>query len=138
MPFSDTVKRVIELATAIRDYWDAELPKRYSKYPLVQPGEEDGPPPPEEAELRDLLRSLPPDDVYKLLAISRLWWGRIPVPDFPTRWRTVVEDEAARYDLDATISGMAEYSSVAEDLAEGVQLLSAAGIDLDAAQPAAA
>ena len=66
MKLSETVNEVIALAEAIRTYWDAELPKRHPDYPWVHPGEDDGPPPPEQKKLEDLLASLPEDVVYKL------------------------------------------------------------------------
>ncbi len=52
MKLSETVSEVIALAEAIRNYWDAELPKRHPDYPFVHPGEDDGPPPPEEQKLK--------------------------------------------------------------------------------------
>ena len=48
MKLSETVKEVIALAEVIRNYWDTELPKRHPDYPFVHPGEDSGPPPPEE------------------------------------------------------------------------------------------
>jgi len=66
MKLSQAAEKVISLATAIQEYWDRELPKRYANYPLVAPGEDSGPPPPEEAELREFLESLPTDDLHKL------------------------------------------------------------------------
>jgi hypothetical protein len=59
MKLSDTARKVIALAEAIHDYWEAELPKRYPDYPYVHEGEEDGPPPPEEKKLKRLLARLP-------------------------------------------------------------------------------
>ncbi len=38
MRFSDNATRVIDLATAIRDYWNTELPKRHPNYPLYLRG----------------------------------------------------------------------------------------------------
>jgi hypothetical protein len=55
MMFSQTAAEVIGLATAIRGYWNTELPKRHPNYPVVSLGEDSGPPPPpEEARLRGL------------------------------------------------------------------------------------
>src|SRR5688500_9727483 len=93
MPFSDTVKRVMDLAGAIQEFWDVELRKWHPKYPIVgDEGQYTGPPPPEEAELRDLLRSLPPADLYKLMALAELGWGPYPAATFPERWRNMARD----------------------------------------------
>ena len=85
MKLSETVSEVIALAEAIRNYWDAELPKRHPDYPFVHPGEDDGPPPPEEQKLKDLLASLPEDVIYKLALITSLS-GEISAPKM---WRGV-------------------------------------------------
>jgi hypothetical protein len=73
MKLSEVLKKVLPLAEAIRDYWDRELPKRHPDYPLENPGEESGPPPPEEQELRDFLASLPGEMVYKVATVASLW-----------------------------------------------------------------
>src|SRR5438094_974080 len=61
MKLSEVAEQVIRLGRAANDYWETELPKRHPDYPLVRPGEDSGPPPPEEAELRTLLNKLPED-----------------------------------------------------------------------------
>lgn len=38
MKLSEVVKRVIDLAGKVYDYYTAELPKFYKNYPLVNPG----------------------------------------------------------------------------------------------------
>jgi hypothetical protein len=135
MAFSDTVKRVIELATAIREYWDAELPKRHPKYPLVQPGEDSGPPPPKERELQDLLRSLPAENISKLLTLMRLSRGGFPATEFHRRWQALAKTSP---DPEWAVSYLSEYAPLAEELADGLQELAASGIDLDSAQPSPA
>jgi len=74
MKLSEVAQEVIRLARARREYWDAELPKRHPDYPLVHPGEDSGPPPPEEVRLRELLMRLPDDMIYKLIMI--MYGGR--------------------------------------------------------------
>ncbi len=133
MRFSDTVKRVIALATAIRGYWDTELPKRHPKYPLVQPGEDDGPPPPEEAQLRQLLNSLPPDEMYKLLALADVGRG-LQATAFEQRWREYIKDAP---ELLWAIEYQIGTPPLADYLAEGVERLREAGINLDTPQPSA-
>ena len=128
MAFSDTVQRVIKLATTIRDYWDAELPKRHPDYPLVHEGEDDGPPPPEEAELRALLQSLPPEDVGKIRALMFLGQGRYPAKAFPDQWRVIAREDA---ETGWAIERLAQYPALADDLLDALDALSSAGIDVD-------
>jgi hypothetical protein len=61
MKLAETTEEVIALAQAVRDYWNAELPRRHPNYPIINPGEDSGPPPPEEKKLRNLLARLPED-----------------------------------------------------------------------------
>jgi hypothetical protein len=63
MTLSDVIQEVIALSEAAQAYWDTELPKRHSEYPIVRPGEDSGPPPEEENKLRLLLTGLPTDEV---------------------------------------------------------------------------
>jgi len=55
MKLSETANEVIAFAEAVRNYWDTELPKRHPDYPFVHPGEDSGPPPPEEKKLQEAL-----------------------------------------------------------------------------------
>ena len=66
MKLSEAVKKVIRLAKVIREYWETELPKRHLDYPVLNPGEQPLPPPPEEKELNKLFASLPEDLVYQI------------------------------------------------------------------------
>src|SRR5438067_8662212 len=88
MKLSETAAEVISLATAIHNYWDSELPKRHPNYPVIAPGEDSGPPPPEKSRLKSLLASLSEDDIYKLALLMYLGRG-----DF----RTI--DLAAHYEM---------------------------------------
>src|SRR6266498_2659703 len=128
MKLSETAKEVIALAEAIRNYWDTELPKRHPDYPLVHPGEDSGPPPPEAKKLRDLLASLPEDAIYQLALIMHLGRG-----DFGT------EDLAGHYEAlkrtfrkpDWAASQMMEKAPLADYLADGLAELKKSGIDVD-------
>lgn len=133
MPFSDTAKRVIDLATTIRRYWDAELPKRHPSYPLVKAGEDSGPPPPEEAELRGLLQSLPSEDLYKLLALMYLGRG-----DFnATGFESMVHELRGPFpDRDRVIRQMMSKGPLAEYLADGLHELADHGLDIDKVEAA--
>ena len=72
MNLSESANKVIRLASRVRDYYAAELPKRHPHYPLVGPDEESAPPPPEETELRDFLASLPDETIYQLTLLMYL------------------------------------------------------------------
>lgn len=75
MNLSEAVNKVIDLSSKIRDYYDAELPKRYPNYPLVELADletDDDFPPPEEIELKEFLATLPEETIYLLLLIMRL------------------------------------------------------------------
>ena len=135
MKLSETANEAIALAEAIRSYWDRELPKRHPHYPVINPGEDDGPPPPEEKQLKELLSRLPPDDIYKLVLIMCLGRG-----DFG------VEDLAGHYeDLKSTfakpewaIAQMMGKAPLADYLTDGLAELSNNHIDLDTLQFASA
>src|SRR5947209_17259771 len=89
MKLSETAKEVIALAEAIRNYWDAELPKRHPDYPFVHPGEDSGPPPPEEKKLKGLLARLPADMVYKLALIMHLGRGDFGTDDLAAHYQAL-------------------------------------------------
>ena len=128
MAFSDTVKRVMELADVIQKFWDVELPKRHPTYPIIGPGEEPGPPPPEEDDLRALLESLPPDDLYLLLALDELGWGVATAGDIGALQRHAREQYP---DLDIIIDWIAETPVRLSFVPDGLRVLSAAGVDVD-------
>jgi hypothetical protein len=133
MAFSDTVKQVIELATAINDYWERELPKRHRDYPIIRSGEDSGPPPREEAKLRDLLHSLPPDDVYRLLALMYLGRGDYNAIGFEPMSRELTQ---AFPTPERAIRQMMAKGPLAEYLADGLREMAAHGIDIDKREPA--
>src|ERR1043165_5558853 len=72
MKLSQAAERVIALARKVRKYYDTELPKRYPDYPIIDPAQEGPPPPKEERELRNFLRSLPSETIYRLMLVMCL------------------------------------------------------------------
>lgn len=128
MKLSETAKEVIALAEAIRNYWDAELPKRHPDYPLVHPGEDSGPPPPEEKKLRDFLASLPEEAIYQLALIMHLGRGDFGTDNLARHYealkRTFGKSERAA-------SQMMEKAPLAGYLADGLAELKKSGIDVD-------
>lgn len=128
MKLSETAEKVIALATAIRSYWDTELPKRHPNYPVVSPGEDSGPPPPEEKKLRDLLASLPEDVVYGLALLMYLGRGDFGTDDLAGHYETLKKRFAR---LDRAVSQMMGKAPLADYLADGMAELKKSGIDVD-------
>jgi hypothetical protein len=128
MKLSTVVNKIIPLGRAVRDYWEAELPKRHPNYPLVNDGEDSGPPPPEEEKLRKLLEGLPQDTIDKLLAVrSIVQRGYNP---------SMLERECERlrgwYDDAAhIIPVLAHDSDLGDDLADALVELKKHNLDLD-------
>jgi hypothetical protein len=91
MKLSEAAKEVIALAEAIGRYWDAELPKRHPDYPFVRAGEDSGPPPPEEKQLKELLARLPADIVYQLALLMYLGRGDFGTDDLPGHYKAITE-----------------------------------------------
>ncbi len=91
MNISEVVNKVIDLSGKIRDYYDAEMPKRFPDYPLINSAagesEEDVPPPPEEKELSEFLASLPEETIYQLYLLWHLG-----------RWAFSANDLAENYE----------------------------------------
>jgi hypothetical protein len=116
------------LAKAIRDYWAAELPRRHPNYPLVDPDADSGPPPPEEKELRQFLKRLSADTVYKLALIMYLGRGDFDTTDLPAEYQAI---KAGFESSAALIAQMLENAPLADYLEEGMAMLTSHGIDLD-------
>ncbi len=81
MNLSDAANKVIALASEIRKYYDAELPKWYPDYPLISPAQAGPPQPDETRELRAFLRSLPPATIYRLVLLMYLGRGDFGTDD---------------------------------------------------------
>ena len=128
MKLTDAIRRVIDLATAIREYWDRELPKRHKDYPLIRAGEDSGPPPPEEQELRQFLRSLPAEDIYRIMAVMYLGRG-----DYNPPGVYVMPDELKKSfpNVEFAIEFIIAKGPLAEYLDEGLSELKSAKIDID-------
>jgi hypothetical protein len=129
MNLSEAVNRVIDLARKVRDYYDAELPKRHPNYPLVGPNDESPPPPPEEKELADFLASLPEDLIYQLILIQYLGRGDVGADDlagyYEARKGTIGEpgDAISQMLMDTVI--------LADELTDGLEELRKHKINVD-------
>jgi hypothetical protein len=128
LKLSQVVDQVIDLASRIRAYWDAELPKRHPDYPLVRAGEDTGPPPPEEAELQTLLRNLPPQVVYQLILIMYLGRGDFDPADLQASFEYVPQTFGKP---EWAISQMMEKAPLADYLADGLEQLRKRNVDVD-------
>lgn len=128
MKLSETAREVIALAEAIHDYWDTELPKRHPNYPFVNPGEDSGPPPPEEMKLKALLARLPEDVVYKLALIMDLGRGAFGTEDLAGHYEAL---KATLGKPEWAASQMAETVPLADYLTNGLDALNKHGIDVD-------
>ena len=127
MKLAETAKKVVALAEAIRKYWDRELPKRHPAYPLVNPGEDDGPPPPEEKKLKDFLARLPEDEVYKIALILHLGRRDFGTAELARRYTAMKE----RFGEPEWAAARMIKAAYADYLSEGLAKLKKAGIDPD-------
>ncbi len=126
MKLSQVIQEMIRLSQAINDYWEAEGPKRHRDYPLMYPGEDPGPPPPEEKQLQELLEGLPDDALYKIALIRELGWGRFGTDNLAAEFQTLKEDYGPRPEAIAVLSGVTAYQ-----LEEGLAALQKAELDVD-------
>ncbi len=127
MTMSELIAEVSSLSRATHGYYERELPRWFPKYPFVQEGETEGPPPPEEARLRDLLDGLPDETLYALSTIERIGQHGLPADDPEAGYeqnRKAMEPRLASFRL-------LRNQYLAEELAEGVARLKAAGFDVD-------
>lgn len=132
MKLSEAIARVITLARAIRAYWEAELPKRHRDYPIVHLDEDSGPPPPEQDQLKRFLAELPPDMVYQLLLVMYLGRGDFDAIDLKRNLPKYLEQVKMNFREHAwAISQMMEKAPLADYLADGVDKLKGANVNLD-------
>ena len=128
MKLSQVLPEVIRLSQAISDYWETELPKRHPHYPLEYPGEDSGPPPPEEKTLRDLLDGLPEDALYKIALVMYLGCRHFGTDKLASEYQRLKEEFGPREEAVAVLAAMA---SLGDDLSDGLEELRKAGIDVD-------
>lgn len=128
MRLSEVAKRVITLAEAIRNYWADELPKRHPDYPIIHPGEESGPPPPEQKKLQELLAKQPEDIIYQLALIMYLGRGDFDAAGLAAHYKALKETFGKP---ERAAAQMMEKASLAEYLSDGLEELKKKGIDPD-------
>lgn len=129
MKTSEIAKTAIDLADAIRAYWDEELPKRHPHYPMIESGEDSGPPPPEEKQLRRFLNGLPEDEAYKLILLMHLGRSDFDAGRLADGYRQLTRTFPKP---GWAVSHMLGIGSLAEYLRNGLESLRTHEIDVDA------
>jgi hypothetical protein len=130
MKLSEAAQKVIALGGKVRAYYERELPKCYSSYPIMKPGEKGPPPPKEETELRQFLISLPPDIIYRLVLLMRLGYEAFGADQLAEQYKVVKETF-----LDGpewAVSQMMGRSTLANYLSDGLAELKRHRIHVDA------
>ena len=128
MKLTQVIENVIKLASSIRDYWNAELPKRHPAYPIIQLGEDSGPSPPEEQQLMELLSNLSAEEIYDLLLVMYLGRGDFGTSDLAANYRLISERFPTR---ERAISQLRGKAPLADYLTDGMAELKRNQIDLD-------
>src|SRR6266404_7783804 len=115
MKLSEVVREVIRLGDASRAYWDRELPRHHPHYPKIRAGEDSGPPPPEDAQIQALLKSLPEDQLYTLVLLTYVGRGDFSADRLLPAFQTMKETFPNR---DVAIAQIMEMKTLAEYLRE--------------------
>jgi hypothetical protein len=128
MKLSEAIQKVISLAKVLREYWETELPKRHPDYPVMNPGEQPLPPPPEEKRLAKLFASLPEDMVYQIGLLMYLGRGDFDVRELADSYKTLKEnfDNAT-----ALASQLTDKAPLADYLRDGLAELEKHNMDVD-------
>ena len=128
MKLSEAVREVIRLGDASRAYWDRELPKHHPHYPVIRAGEDSAPPPPEDAQIQALLKSLPEDQLYALLLLMYVGRGDFSAHHLLPAYQTMKETFPSKDLAIAQIMGM---KTLAEYLTDALEEIQKRHIDLD-------
>lgn len=125
---SSSLDRAITLASDATKYWEVELSDAHPLFPLTGPKDKKVPPPKEQAELEKLLKSLPAEDVFKLVALMYLGRGDFDVPDLPDQ---LEELKTTFESVDLAIDQMLDKFTLGEFLAEARSCLNVEKVSLD-------
>ena len=132
MSFLDMVNQVIDLSQQINHYYDDEMPKFHSDYPLIQINEVGPPPPPSEMALKKLVMSLPDHSIYQLMMIMYLGRGDFSVDDRDERVIQLQKTFPARKQA---ITQIISKGPLAKYLIAGLATLTRYGIDPEPLSP---
>ena len=128
MKLSEAVRETIRLGDVSRAYWDRELPKHHPNYPKIRPGEDSGPPPPEDAQIHTLLSTLPEDQLYALLVLMYAGRGDFSADHLVAAYQTLKETFPSK---DLAIAQMVGKKALAEYLTDAMEEIQKHHIDLD-------
>jgi hypothetical protein len=128
MKLSEVMREVIRLGDASRAYWDRELPKHHPHFPVILAGEDSGPPPPEDAQIQALLKSLPEDQLYALLLLTYVGRGDFRADDLSSGYQAMKEIFPS---ADLAIAQITGNKTVAEYLTDAMDEIHRRRIDLD-------
>ncbi len=128
MKLSEAVREVIRLGDASRAYWDRELPKHHPHYPLIRAEEDSAPPPPEDAQIQTLLKSLPEDQLYTIILLTYVGRGDFSADDLLPAYRTIRETFPSK---DLAIAQVSGKKTLAEYLTDAMEEIQKRHIDLD-------
>ncbi len=121
MTRTEALKELIRLGRRSRRYWERELPKCHPKWPLVQSGESSAPPPPEDAEIQELLRSLREEDLYLLCLLMYVGRGDFDIDHLGPAYRKTRDAFPSREVAIDQMVGRPELSEYLMDAWEEVQ-----------------
>jgi hypothetical protein len=125
---TDIIRELIRLGERSHAYWDQQLPRRHPKYPLIQPGEDSGPPPPEDAEIQQLLNTLPERDLYILLTLMYVGRGDFDLHHFKSGYRKMKDSFPSR---DLVIDQMTGTQVLSEYLADALEEIEQSHLNVD-------
>ena len=128
MKLSEAVREVIRLGDASRAYWDRELPRHHPHYPKIRAGEDSGPPPPEDAQIQALLKSLSEDQLYALILLMYVGRGDFSADHLLPAYQTMKETFPSK---DLAIAQMTGKRTLAEYLTDAMEEIQKRNIDLD-------
>ena len=128
MKLSEAVREVIRLGDASRAYWDRELSKYHPHYPLIRAEEDSAPPPPEDAQIQSLLKSLPEDQLYAIILLTYVGRGDFSADDLLPAYQTMKETFPSK---DRAIAQMSGKTTLAEYLTDAMEEIRRRHIDLD-------
>lgn len=131
MKLSEVTRQVIRLGDASRAYWDRELPKHHPHYPVIRAGEHSAPPPPEDAQIEALLKSLPEDQLYALMLLTFLGRGDFSADHLAPAYQAMKEALPTRELAIAQLTGQ---NTLAEYLTDAMEEIQKRHIDLDTLQ----
>ena len=128
MQLSEVVRELIRLGDASRAYWDRELRRHHPRYPVIRTGEASPPPPPEDAQIQALLKSLPEDQLYALMLLTYVGRGDFSADHLLPAYQTMKEVFPTR---DLAVAQMTGNKTLAEYLTDAMEEIQKHHIDLD-------